>query len=435
MLGVATEHAAIRPRFAEHPLRSFALNEIHARPFPVMATPRLVLHYAFMTDAVGAARSREDLARRCDLMKVEGPVGENANHHVVESGGVRLRWETHSEFTTYTWDLERPLDDGPLPDFFGEGFQAPGPLMVALRIDLVEDTRPTELILQSLAPASTAVSALRDGRAIGATDFQVGDGRMTRILLIDRGLYPQEVGPLVQRVVELETYRTLALLGLPEARRLQPEVSRIEAGLRSCTDRIGHAPSLSANRQLLEDLTQLAAELEASSAASAFRFGASRAYYEIVTMRLTALREGTLDGYTRWSSFLERRLAPAMRTCQTLENRQADLSRRLERAANLLRTRIDVELEQQNRQLLSSMNRRARLQLRLQQWVEGLSVAAVSYYVIGLINYIAKGVYDSGVNINPELVTAIAVVPVVLGIWMFVRFIRARHSHDPDEHA
>lgn len=150
---------------------------------------------------------------------------------------------------------------------------------------------------------------------------------------------------------------------------------------------------------------------------------------------MTALREQTLGGYTRWSSFLERRMAPAMRTCQTLENRQADLSRRLERAANLLRTRIDVELEQQNRQLLSSMNRRARLQLRLQQWVEGLSVAAVSYYVIGLINYIAKGAYDSGMGINPELVTALAVVPVVLGIWLFVRFIRARHSHDPDEHA
>ena len=103
-----------------------------------------------------------------------------------------------------------------------------------------------------------------------------------------------------------------------------------------------------------------------------------------------------------------------------------ELSDRLARAANLLRTRIEVDLEQQNRALLASMNSRARLQLRLQQWVEGLSVAAVSYYVVSLVYYLANGAGTFGIGVDPARITAFAVPPVVVGIWLFVRAIRAR---------
>ena len=101
--------------------------------------------------------------------------------------------------------------------------------------------------------------------------------------------------------------------------------------------------------------------------------------------------ERKVEGLPTWSSFLARRMAPAMRTCATTEERQTNLSEKLARAANLLRTRVDVELERQNRDLLKSMNERTRLQLRLQTTVEGLSVAAVSYYVVGLFGYLVKG--------------------------------------------
>jgi uncharacterized membrane-anchored protein len=249
---------------------------------------------------------------------------------------------------------------------------------------------------------------------------------MTRILLVDRSLFRHEVGPMVIRLVELETYRTMALLGLPEAHRLQPLIARTESGLQDATTKIGQNSDLMANRALLEDLTALASDMEAAAARSAFRFGATRAYAEIVTNRLGAIREGPLEGYTRWSSFLQRRMAPAMRTCQGVEMRLQELSDRLARAANLLRTRIEVDLEQQNRELLASMNSRARLQLRLQQWVEGLSVAAVSYYVVGLVYYLANGAGTFGIGIEPERITAFAVPPVVVGIWLFVRAIRAR---------
>ncbi|MEP4560876.1 MAG: DUF3422 domain-containing protein, partial [Nitratireductor sp.] len=179
---------------------------------------------------------------------------------------------------------------------------------------------------------------------------------------------------------------------------------------------------------LLDELTELAAELEADAAASLYRFGASRAYHGIVDERLAALGEEAVPGYDTWSGFLQRRVAPAMRTCRSIEERQANLSRKLARAATLLRTWVDVEVERQNRDLLGSMNRRAKLQLRLQQTVEGLSVAAVSYYVVGLAGYLAKGAADFGLPLKPGHATAIAVMPVVLAVWWLVRRIRRHHA-------
>jgi uncharacterized membrane-anchored protein len=197
--------------------------------------------------------------------------------------------------------------------------------------------------------------------------------------------------------------------------------------LAEVTEEMKRTEGFEANHRLLDELTALAAELEAGAAASLFRFGASRAYDEIVHLRLQTIGERSVAGFTTWSAFLARRMAPAMRTCTALETRQADLSTKLARAADLLRTRVDVELQQQNRDLLQSMNRRTQLQLRLQATVEGLSVAAISYYVVGLLGYLLKGLHDAGVLVDVSLATAVSVPAVVLLIWWIVRRIRRRH--------
>ncbi len=265
-----------------------------------------------------------------------------------------------------------------------------------------------------------------------ATDFQIDPGGFVRVLVIDRGLGPQRAGALVQRIIELETYRTLALLGLPEAQRLAPAINRIEQRLAEVTEEMTRTEKLVDNHRLLDELTALAAELEAGAAASLFRFGASRAYNEIVHLRLDTIGERKVDNFPTWSSFLARRMQPAMRTCVTIEERQATLSEKLSRAANLLRTRVDVEVEQQNRNLLKSMNERTRLQLRLQTTVEGLSVAAISYYVVGLFGYLIKGVHDRGVPVDTTLADALFVPVAVLAIWLVLRRIRKKHMSGAD---
>src|SRR5262249_56180919 len=184
--------------------------------------------------------------------------------------------------------------------------------------------------------------------------------------------------------------RARRLSGRPGRRRPAPGSGRTKRRLGDPPKARRRAEGLPANTRLLDELTAWAAELEAGAGGSLFRFGASRAYNEIVQLRLNTIGERPFGGYPTWSQFLARRMAPAMRTCATIEERQANLSTKLARAANLLRTRVDVELEQQNRDLLQSMNERTRLQLRLQATVEGLSVAAISYYVIGLLGYVVK---------------------------------------------
>jgi uncharacterized membrane-anchored protein len=418
-------------RLAAHSLRAAVLGEVHARPFTPIETPRRVLHFAFDTTAERGEADRAALGEFCAGRGLPVPK-PGSKHHRVALGATVLRWEQHSEFTTYTWELpsegRSALPFHPPASTLAQPMglvPQPGPLLVAIDLLLIGDAAGE--VERLFDPASLAVAETGDGSALFATDFQADAAGFVRVLIADRGLGPARAGALVQRVLEIETYRTLALLGLPEAQRLGPTVRRIEMRLAEVTEEMKRREGFEANHRLLDELTALAAELEAGAAASLFRFGASRAYDEIVHLRLQTIGEKPVAGFTTWSAFLARRMAPAIRTCTTLEERQAGLSSKLARAADLLRTRVDVELQQQNRDLLQSMNRRTQLQLRLQATVEGLSVAAISYYVVGLLGYLVKGIHDEGVPINVSLATAASVPLVVLLIWWIVRRIRRRH--------
>lgn len=423
-------------RLSPHPLRAAILGEVHARPFTPIETPRRMLHFAFDTTGERARADRTALTNYVTRGGLAPPKSADKQLRVVLDRAV-LRWEQHSEFTTYTWELwceELAADASPFHPHASRlaapmaALPQPGPLLVAVDLHLTAADDGRHSLEQLFDRSSLAVAESFDGKGIFASDFLADPAGFVRILVLDRGLGAEGAGALVQRIIELETYRTLALLGLPEAQRLSPSIGRIERRLSEVTEEMRRTADLVDNHRLLDDLTALAAELEAGAAASLFRFGASRAYNEIVQLRLQTIGERKVGDFPTWSSFLARRMAPAMRTCITTEERQENLSRKLARAANLLRTRVDVEVEQQNRDLLKSMNERTRLQLRLQATVEGLSVAAISYYVVGLFGYLVKAAHDAGVlRIEPSYATAAFVPLAVLGIWWVVRRIRRRH--------
>jgi uncharacterized membrane-anchored protein len=299
-----------------------------------------------------------------------------------------------------------------------------------VRLDIIVDPggEGRGRLLQPFEPASLCVADVEDGRGVLATDFrQDGDGR-TRILIIDAGLTAAEAGGLAQRALEIELYRTLAMLGLPATQRAAPTVTRIEDELARLTGAIRESRGLAANRKLLDDLCTLTADLEACAAQSAYRFGASAAYHQIVQDRLQSLVERPARGFSGWAEFLGRRLEPAMRTVRAISDRQANLSTKLSRAAQLLRTRVDIELEQQSRDLLDSMDTSARAQLTLQETVEGLSVAAVSYYVVGLLGYVFKGLKEAHViGVDAGILTGVSVPFVVGAMFLVVRRIRLAH--------
>ncbi len=408
---------------ATHSLRDAALDEIHARPFHRHETPRRLLHFAFQINGEEAARDRAAMRTLCERNMFALPAVDGAYHRIIRPQ-FGLRWEQHSEFTTQTWDFAvakpltiRPEGETPLPV---SDFWQPGPLLVALDLLLV-DAKQAKGLAESFDETSLARSRTDDGTAEIWTDFKRDAKGFTRIVVVDHGMGPLQAGSIVQRLIEIETYRTLALLGLPEARRISPQVRQIEVTLARLIDESRRADGIADNRRLLQELTGLTADLEAISASVTYRFAASRAYDDIVFQRLGVLGDTQTGIYPTWQDFLARRMAPARRTLNAMQDRLQDLSRKLTRATTLLRTRVDVEQEQQNQELLKSMNERTRLQLRLQQTVEGLSVAAVSYYLVGLIYYVLQGFARKGIIADPIVFTAAAVPIVMFLVWWIVR--------------
>lgn len=422
----------------EHPLRSTVLAEVHARPYESLQGPLRLSHVALVTGPDGALVEAEhqQLVALCELHGVQPPAPE-ASHFSRDLGPFRLRWERHQEFSTYTFfcpGVESVLFGQPAISLLPSDWlvNLPGELLVATHLVLVPqggEPRGLNALEDCFVAESLAGSEVARGAARAFTDYRLHADGFSRILVEDQGLAPRQAGRLVQRLLEVETYRLMALLAFPLARQIGPEMARLEQALEGLTGQLIESRKLDDDQQLLQTLSELAARVEQLMAQSSFRLSAAQAYDQLIQQRIERLREQRIHDLQTMGNFLERRLAPAMRTCASVAQRQEALARRVSRTANLLRTRVDVALEAQNRDLLSAMNQRTQLQLRLQETVEGLSVVVLSYYAIGLLGYMGRGAQAAGWwGASLELGLGLA-VPVVVGtLWVAMRGLRRRHK-------
>ena len=329
----------------------------------------------------------------------------------------------------------RPFSE-PVASLLPEGWLAalPGSTIVAAHAKLVPagaEPPNAAFLAQHFGSNIVVGGAIGEGAGYAFTDFRIHPDGCARFVLIDNGLTPRQAGRMLQRLFEIEAYRMLALLALPIARRLSPRIVAIEKSLASLTD--GIALEHGREEELLHELIRLAAEVESGLAASQFRFGACRAYSELVRTRIAELREQRVPGLQTIEEFMDRRFTPAVATCTTVSQRLHDLSERVAQASGLLATRVGIAREKQNQALLASMDRRAKLQLRLQQTVEGLSVAAITYYVAGLVGYLAKAAKSLGALVNVDLVVGITIPLVAVASLLAIR--RARRQIHAAERA
>jgi uncharacterized membrane-anchored protein len=415
----------------DHPERFALAEEVHARPPEPLPMPARASYLAVRMDAEERALEAAHLARLCDSFAVPPP-GREATHFSARLGPLRLKWERHGEFSSWTLiatGAETAPFAEPATTLLPAGWLGglPGRTVMAAHATLtgsIGRATPESDLIRAFEDNPVIGASVADGEALVYTDFKIhGDG-FSRFWLLGHKLTPRVAGQTVQRLFEIEAYRMMALLALPMARRLSPRIVQIEKSLAQLTD--GIARDEGADESLLHELTRLAAEVESGLAASQFRFGACRAYADLVRTRIAELREERLEGMPSIGAFMARRFEPAVATCVTVSQRLHDLSERVSQASNLLSTRVNIARERQNQALLSSMDRRAKLQLRLQQTVEGLSVAAIVYYVVGLITYLAKGLNATGVRLNVDLVAALAVPLVAAAALMAVRRARKR---------
>jgi uncharacterized membrane-anchored protein len=411
--------------------------EVHARPPETLVAPARASYVAVLIDGDDRARELAHLEALCKRYAIPLPPS-GATHFRASLGALRLKWERHGEFSGYLiiapGAAALPFVEPAATLMPAEWLSSvPGRTIAAAHVDVIGGQGmafDAAALTEHFGGHGVAGSSIAEGAGAVYTDFRIHADGFSRWLVLDHGLTQGQAGRTLQRLVEIEAYRSLALLALPIARRQTPRMLAIERELALLTD--GLAQGQGNDEDLLHQLTRLAAEVESGLAASQFRFGACRAYFELVTRRIAEMREARLPGLQTIEEFMARRFTPAVATCQTAEARLHGLSERIARASALLSTRVDIARERQNQALLASMDRRARLQLRLQQTVEGLSVAAIVYYLAGLVGYLAKGIKAGGWRFEPDLIVGIAVPALAVVAFMAVRRAR-RHAAEREK--
>lgn len=418
----------LRAEGRDHPQRAQLNDELHARPHMRVVTPSRITHLAHLTGELGADHAH--LLELCRAVGLPLPGTELRQVQLLVDGRT-VKWERHTEFTAITIADMEPGDASDWsalsPRLADWAARLPGLRLVACHLRTEVDTEPRHSpeSLTAIFPRGELLgSIVAGGEALVWTDFQLFPDGFTRILVRDKGLSPSHAGRVVQRLLEIETYRMTALLGLPLAREAGPELASLEQRLESIVARTATAQDMAEEHNLLDALTRLAAEAETLSARCRYRFGATGAYAELVERRVKELREERITGLQRLGVFLDRRFRPAVRTCEAVSRRQAELAEGISRASSLLRTRVDVQRAEQNVEILQSLETRARTQLRIQEAVEGLSVFAVSYYLLGLVKYVLEGLPTIAGLSTKTLMTGIAVPTVMAAVWIGIRRLR-----------
>lgn len=423
------KHPLGLPEYSErHDLHA----ELNADVYELVSIPAQLSHLVLLSDRQWVDQERQLLVQLCHRNDILPP-NAHFDQFSTDFGDFRLRWERHTEYSTYTVYCKGPFDipfarpaiTSVPPDWLAS---LPGEVLVATHIALDDRSRPSRSLseLASLFASNTVIgSKVSGGSASVWSDNQIHADGFSRILIHDDNLRSRQVGRLVQRLLEIETYRMLTILPLTLMRRIVPQLERYDDRLSELITG-NDLPGIEDEQRLLGELTRLTSEIEKISAQTSHRFSASQTYYAIMQQRIAELREERIEGLQMLYEFRKQRVTSAMGTFDIVRSHLETLSLRVTRASSMLRTRVDISTESQIRDLLKSMDDRARLQLRLQETVEGLSVVVLSYYLLGIVGYGLKAAKAAGYAINVELITGIA-IPVILTIVYFgVRRLRRR---------
>ena len=420
----------------DHPLRYALTGELHARPFPNIKAPQIVAFLAIKQAGDAAARDRDRGADMEHLVALLNHYGaplpdKDATHYYGAMGKYHIKWEQHTEFVTFTAfgdELSnRPFDPAEFDVFPSHWLdEAPGLRLTSSLLRLMPMPKRTDAIVENLrewfVPESLACAHVLDGAAVVASDFRIDPAGHTRFAaFVPASTGSRRVGRIIQRLLEIETYKTMSMLGFALTREIGGQVGKMDHQVSDLMAKMS-AQEMKPE-ETLNALLDVSVELENVVAQTSFRFAGTAAYQAIVRERIEALREARFEGRQGFGEFMARRYEPAMRTVVSMERRLERMSARALRASDLLRTRVDVERSAQNQSILESMDKRADLQLRLQRTVEGLSVVAISYYAVSLAGY-ALYPLAGYLGLSKGLLMAVVTLPVVLLVWGAVRKLR-----------
>lgn len=405
-----------------HALRAPLSREMHVRTMPRLDAPARLLQFVLLVEETAARDSSVALTA---LLAAHGVTIDTTDRFLTcRLGPLGFSCERHTEFMTYSFIADGDGDPFDLTPFAATAqwiATLPGQIIRSTQIALVRTTPSDAMIASHFSTDDLIISEVAQGRARIWSDFRLHANGFGRLLIRDNGLVGAEPSQLVQRLQELGNYRKMALLGLPEAQQATPVLTALEQRLTAITTRVAEKDADADT--VLEQLSALSAELAQIVAHTRYRMSATHAYAELCFDRIRRLDMATVRGFRSLDDFTERRLLPAMRTCDAFTRRLEDLSQRTAWTSAMLRTRVDTALARRNRDLLASMDRRTGLQLRLQHTVEGLSVVAISYYALGLWHHLKEGLEHQGVHL-PGWIDIALLPATIIAVWLGIRQIR-----------
>lgn len=433
-------------KIESEPQRDFAWLELHARPYVRFSAPAHVLHLSFLSGDAAKGTDRDNFERLVTDLGLE-PTYQTPRHSIYASviegtGRLVLAWEQHTEFsscTLFLYELQIPfapfafdwlklLPAGWL-ECFGRRPLVATSMAIGTRADMPTTTEGRMALFEGRTTNGSKVLA---GAAEVWSAYRSHSDGFGRIAMIVDQMSPHELGRTVERLLTIEDSYHLVLLSLPLAQELKPRLEAAESRMVGVNNALLGAGSIEQKRALLDSLFTLAAEVEHLNARVADRFSASSAYFAILENRFSELNEGKIEHVFRLKPFVMRRLQPAIKTCQSTLERLTELFGRINRASDLLRTSIELNVQEHNQRLLQSSNHRAWLQVRLQDALQVLSVVVIGYYALGLLGYALRALRKIGVGPDPEIVLGIAVLPTMLAVWALLRRIRRRFQDSPE---
>lgn len=410
---------------SDHPDRGAITEELHARPVDIVdgssRVRRLVLvppTPAQMDGLIG----RFDAF--CTANSIER-VARGLRQASFVAGARSVTWEFHTEFATVTWRAPAG-DKESWPQGIGLESTGDAHLIAATRIDVIDDREIPATFIPQFNLSSLCVSTVEDGAAQIATDYVTDKDGYTRLEFAAGGLTPLRRSVLVRRLLEVDTYRSMALLALPLARRTAPDLGEAERELTGVIEGLAAATSTETIQRSLDALHSLSIRSGQLSERLGYRFAASKAYGRILHSRLESLREGPTPHGSSIGRYLGNRVDPALSTCLALEKRLETLTEKIERAIELLNVRIGLDLQIQNKSVLETIASTAQSQFRLQATVEGLSVIAISYYALGILSYVLAGPLET-IHFDKAMAVSIAAPFAILLVWWAVRRVRRTH--------
>ncbi len=407
----------------KHPVREQVVREMHLRRWPLLEVPCMIHQWVTLVEPEDRKEESAILLQHADAAAEDSP------HRAGKIGAdISFTWERHNEGSSLTlfsrvastapeaeWAISPEVEDA-----LAWVARIPGKVIRATRIYVTADDSAAEKLLGELEfNRPELVSCHFESEARLWSDFRLREDGFGRLLIAANGVDPRDLTRAAQRLQELGNYRNKALLGLPAAKAAWPKLDDIEVRLTGLANRLTDGNER--DDLLMEELSRLSIELIAVATQVGYRLSATRAYGRLVDERLAQLETRAIPGYASLNDFTQRRFLPAIRTCAALQDREEQLSERATKLSSLLRARIETRLENQNAELLHSMERSNTMQVRLQQLVEGLSVVAVSYYALGLIGYFLKVFPESALGIAPSTLLGILVLPLVIALWLALR--------------